>query len=68
MPKRVGLARSIFKKMNLILDSISMVIKEEIEFFSDMNLLIEGEEVTLKRSTFMRAIELASALKTSLRG
>jgi len=45
-----------------------MVIKEEIEFFSDMNLLIEGEEVTLKRSTFMRAIELASALKTSLRG
>lgn len=62
------LQTTVFKKMNLILDSISMDIKEEIEFFSDMDLLIEGEEISLKRSTFMRAIDLASALKTSLRG
>lgn len=61
------LQTTVFKKMNLILDSISTDIKNEIEFFGDMDLLNESDEIRTKRSVFMHAIGLATSLKTALR-
>lgn len=61
------LQTTVFKKMNLILDSISTDIKNEIEFFGELDLLTESDEIRTKREVFKRAIEIATSLKTSLR-
>lgn len=61
------LQTTVFKKMNLILDSISTDIKNEIEFFGEMDLLNESDEIRTRRSVFLRAVELAMSLKTAMR-